>query len=163
VPADEPTWFYDLHPVGRQLLSDHGDVSALLATSLAKREGDSIGFPRYQDVEEVEFWIDGKAQAEADLVAYSQDVLMVAECKSVNHLSKDGGRARAEVRKKCQVVEWLRADELLFATTAQAWSPTTRTVIEKTVRGYGWGPLGPPRVCLVTDLGAAAGPQMERL
>lgn len=160
---DEPSWFYDLHPVGRQILADHGDVPALLATTLAKREGHPIGFPPYQDVEEIEFWINGHAQAEADLVAYSQDVLIVAECKSVDHLSKDGGRARAEVRKKCRVVEWLRADELLFATTAQAWSSATRTLIEKTVRGYVWGPLGPPGVCLVTDLGAATGPQMELL
>jgi hypothetical protein len=31
MPADEPTWYYDLHAVGRKVLADHGDVPALLA------------------------------------------------------------------------------------------------------------------------------------
>jgi hypothetical protein len=166
-PVEEPIWFYDLHPVGRQVLAGNGDVPALLAAYLAARPGYPIGFPPYQDVEEIEFRRGGDRQAEADLIAYWQDTLMVAECKSSDHLAKQGTGARAEVIKKCRIVQWLRADDLLFATTAPTWSAATRTHIEQAVRSFDWGQTGPPRVYVVTGLTSDAvtpnEPRMERL
>jgi hypothetical protein len=31
LPIDEPTWYNDLHPIGRTLLKDNGDVLLLLS------------------------------------------------------------------------------------------------------------------------------------
>ena len=33
-PVEEPSWYYDLHPVARELLADHGEVPLLLSRHL---------------------------------------------------------------------------------------------------------------------------------
>jgi hypothetical protein len=154
-PDDEPIWFYDLHPVGRQLLRDHGEVAALLSAFLSSGQKD--GPSHFRDVEEVEFINDGKPQAEVDLIAYTDDTLIVAECKSSDHLSEDAAKAREDVRKKCQAAAWLKADRLIFATTAASWTKRTFGQLQHGIGEFAWGPLGPPEVRLI--VGLAATPQ----
>jgi len=151
-PNDEPVWFYDLHPVGRQLLRDHGDVAALLSAFLSA--GQMAGQSNFCDLEEVEFVEENKPQLEVDLIAYADDTLIVAECKSSDHLSEDGATAREDVRKKCQAAAWLKADRLLFATTAPSWTGRTLGLLKRGVGEFAWGPLGPPEVRVITGLGA---------
>ncbi|GAA0969561.1 hypothetical protein GCM10009555_016910 [Acrocarpospora macrocephala] len=150
LPADEPTWFYDLYPVGRHVLSAHGEVSALLSAYLMKQRKEQRG--TFDDVEEVEFLRGKQPQVEVDLVVYTDDVLTVAECKSPGELT--GKKGKREVLKKCRAAAWLRADQLLFATTAEEWTSATRVLVRNAVSSFDeWGPLGPPRVDFVAGLG----------
>jgi hypothetical protein len=150
--TDEPTWFYDLHPVGRQVLRDNGDVPALLSSYIRNQRTT----PRSQldDVTEIEFTKDGQPQVELDLVTYIDDTITVAECKSSGN-ELVGRAGRKEITKKCQAATWLRADQLIFATKADPWAAKSRSTIQATVRQYNeWGPMGAPRVCLISSLGA---------
>lgn len=152
LPADEPTWFYDLHPVGRHVLRENGEVSALLSARLHGQRKDQR--EAFGDLEEVEFLQADQPQVEVDLVVYADDVLTVAECKSPGVLT--GRAGKREVGKKCQAAAWLRADQLVFATTAEEWTPATRTLVKDVVAGFGgWGPLGPPDVSFVEGLGGS--------
>lgn len=150
-PDDEPLWFYDLHPVGRQLLRNHGEVPALLSAHLSANKEDERS--SCHDVEEIEFTQDNNPQVEIDLIAYTDDTLIVAECKSSDCLSSNGTKARDEIRKKCQAAAWLKADLLIFATTAPSWTNRTRGYLKNGVTDFAWGPLGSPEVRLITDLG----------
>lgn len=153
LPIDEPTWFYDLHPVGRQVLADNGDVPALLSKHLSAGHSSLAAFqPTYQDIEEIEFLSNDVPQAEIDLISYYEDILTVAECKSNDRLSKDANKAREEVRKKFQVAAWLPADRIIFATTAPTWNKATLTHISNGLRSFAWSAAGPPQVHLITDL-----------
>jgi hypothetical protein len=153
LPIEEPIWFYDLHPVGRQLLRDNGDVPALLSAYVRAvwQERDDV----FDDVEEVELVSGGEPQIELDLVVYTDDVLSVAECKkSGSELA--GRRGREEVRKKCQAAAWLRADRIVFATKSYEWEAAARSAINGGVHAFNWGPLGPPEVIVVSGLGTSA-------
>jgi hypothetical protein len=145
LPPDEPTWFYDLHPVGRHVLEKNGDVPVLLSAHLrAQRRNPHEAF---DDVEEVLFLQEGQQKAEVDLVSYTDDVLTVAECKS------SGRTANDVVTKKCRAAAWLRADRLLFAKTGEEWTPATRDRVNRIVREFPeWGPLGMPQVEFVANL-----------
>jgi hypothetical protein len=152
----EPTWFYGLHPVARHLLRDHGDAAALLAAYLSAPEH---GRPvRYQDVTELEFLNGNVPKVEIDLIAYREDTVIVAECKSSDDLGR-GARAarRAEIDKKCRAAAWIQADQLVFATTAPAWKRSAVGAIHAAVRDFkDWPADGPPAVRLITGLGAAS-------
>jgi hypothetical protein len=131
-------------------LNEHGEVPALLSAYLHKRRKELRG--AFDDLEEVEFLQENQPQVEVDLVAYTDDLLTVAECKSPGELT--GKKGKQEVRKKCRAAAWLRADQLLFATTAEEWTPATRILVENVVFSFdGWGPLGPPQVEFVAGLG----------
>ncbi|MFC7717254.1 hypothetical protein [Nonomuraea recticatena] len=152
LPADEPTWYYDLHPVGRHMLSEHGEVPALLSAYLRKQRKGQRGM--FDDLEEVAILRGNQPQVEVDLVAYTDDVLTVAECKTPGELT--GKKGRQEVLKKCRAAAWLRADRLLFATTAEEWTQATRVMVENAVASFSeWGPLGSPQVEFVARLGRA--------
>lgn len=153
MPNDEPVWFYDLHPVARHFLRDHGDVSALLSAYLAAHRADDNAI--FHDVSELEFMVKGQPKVEVDLISYVEDTLTVAECKSNDHLATDKTKARDEVNKKCQVAAWLHADQLVFATTASTWTNSTPGVIRSAITAFPWGPLGSPDTYLITGLGTA--------
>ncbi|MFG1796652.1 hypothetical protein [Nocardia sp. NPDC049149] len=150
-PTGEPIWFYDLHPVARHLLRDHGDVSALLAAYLMAQ-----GKPKprpYHDITEIEFVENTERRVEVDLIAYHDDILTVAECKSTDHLgSTHKVEMRAEVTKKCQAASWLQADQLMFATTESTWTTSAQNAIRDAVTAFPWPPLGSPTVLLITGL-----------
>lgn len=160
-PLAEPTWFYDLHPVGRQLLNDHGEVPVALAAHLARTcENPSS----YQDLAEIELIGNGKARVEVDLIAYSDGALVIGEAKSAAQLSKKSKEERqAEVLKKCQAAVWLEADELVFATSAPRWTPGTEALIRQTAATFDWPPIGPPRVRMIAGLDFAGTPTSNAL
>lgn len=151
-PVEEPTWFYDLHPIARRLLKEHGEIPALLAARLA-----IVGIGEsYRDLAEMTFVEGSKPRAEIDLIAYRGDTLIVAECKSADHLDGTKKQMTAEVTKKCQVASMLQADLLIFATTAQAWQAATHTAITDAVRGFKWPAIGAPELQFVESLGSRA-------
>lgn len=152
-PADEPKWYYDLHPVARHLLQENGDVPALLSQHLFENRANPQ--VQFDDAAEVVFTKDGSRQVELDLVTYIDDMITVAECKSTSK-KLVGREGRGEVAKKCRAAAWLRADVLAFATKADHWTETNRTTVQSAVRSFGgWGPLGEPQILMVTGLGTS--------
>lgn len=149
MPNDEPTWYYDLHPVGRHMLRDHGEAPALLSAYLATQRDQHA---TYHDIEEIVFVRAGQPQVEIDLIAYYSDVLIVAECKSAGQLSRDRRKSREEISKKCQAAAWLKADQIIFATSTDSWTSSTINQITEVVASFDWGPLDPPSLRLITGL-----------
>ncbi|KJE21179.1 hypothetical protein FF36_04519 [Frankia torreyi] len=148
-PDDEPGWYYDLHPAGRELLAQHGDTVALLSAHLRGRAVGGI----FDDVEEVEVASAGKPEAELDLVAYHDDLLTVAECKS-STASLTKRQLGIEVAKKCMAAAMLRADQILFATEDPEWSESQQGWIQDAVNRFRrWSPAGRPKIIIVAGLG----------
>ncbi|WP_370964756.1 hypothetical protein [Amycolatopsis sp. cg9] len=152
-PVEEPTWFYDLHPIARRLLKEHGEIPALLAGQLALA---ARGKESYRDLAEITFVEGGKPSAEIDLIAYRGNTLIVAECKSADHLDGANKKRKAETIKKCRIARLLRADLLIFATTAEAWQAATRMAIADAVREFEWSAIGAPTLEFVENLDGPA-------
>ncbi|MGX7829061.1 hypothetical protein ACTG9Q_28660 [Actinokineospora sp. 24-640] len=153
--TNEPIWFYDLHPVGHNLLANNGEVPALLSAHL-RNEG------RLCDIDEIEILRAGVAEVELDLVAHINNDLIVAECKSTGNLGVDGRRSNLrEIYKKCRAAKILRADLLIFATSASQWQEKTVDWIREAVGQFDFGSLGPPRVQLVENLDCSIQRRLE--
>lgn len=150
MPNNEPVWYYDLHPVGHNLLANNGEVPALLSAHLrARLRGNS----RLHDIDEVEILRDGQAIVELDLVACMDDSIIIAECKRPGNLGVNGKRAGLrEVLKKCDAARYLRADIMIFATAASCWEPTARQWVNEAVENFDFGPLNTPAVELIEGL-----------
>lgn len=150
-PVSEPTWFYDLHPIARRLLLDNGKVPALLASHLRS----TVTSGSYHDIPELEFHKNGSPAAEIDLIAYYDDQLVVAECKSNGRLNGNADDIRREVNKKCKIACILQADQITFSTTKPTWPAGNQNAILQSVRSYPWPSWMRPRVEFVANLGAA--------
>ena len=128
---EEPTWFYDAHPLAAELVTTHGDVPFLLAKHLAKPTS------RFADLGELEFRKNGSSCAEIDLIALAGDHLVVAETKSNSTLGDGRTRQRA-INKRLLIARVLQADEVVFATTAAEWSTGVREEVSKAMAKFDW-------------------------
>ncbi|MCM4082275.1 hypothetical protein [Paractinoplanes hotanensis] len=107
-PAKGPQWFFDLHPVARDLLGSNGEVPLQLAHHLRALARS------YTDASEFELCEAGRPKAELDLPAHADKQVIVGEAKSSNTL---GSSPAKEVKEKILLADLLHADQLLFATT----------------------------------------------
>lgn len=147
-PVEEPSWYYDLHPVARELLADHGVVPLLLSRHLRS------GSRRYDDVPELELRdTSGNPAAEADLIAVSDDEVIVAEAKSNDALGRNAKEGRRAAAKRVKLAAVLRADQIILATTRPEWSSSSITEIRSAVTGHIWPAGLRPAVRLITGLG----------
>jgi hypothetical protein len=147
-PVDEPSWYYDLHPVVRELLADHGEVPLLLSRHLRSKSR------RYDDVPELELRdASGSPVAEADLIAVGDDEVIVAEAKSNDALAGSTREVRRAAAKRVRLANVLRADQVILATTRPQWSASSITEIRSAVTGHRWPAGLRPAVRLITDLG----------
>jgi len=147
-PLDEPSWYYDLHPVARELLADHGEVPLLLSRHLRS------GSRRYDDVPELELRdTSGNPAAEADLIAVSDDEVIAAEAKSNNALGGSAREVKRAAAKRARLADVLRADQIVLATTQAEWSSSSITEIRSAVTGHTWPAGLQPAVRLITGLG----------
>ncbi|WP_286309244.1 hypothetical protein [Agromyces mangrovi Wang et al. 2018] len=114
----EPTWFYDLYSNLRELVDKNGDVVLMAADHLR------AGARAYADVPELEFLDQesGKPVAEIDVVACVDGDVVVVEAKSKG--SFGSRRRKPQSSKLMRVATALRAQRILLATTADAWSET---------------------------------------
>jgi hypothetical protein len=138
--AAEPKWYYDLHPVARELLADHGEVPLLLSRHLRSTAR------RYDDVPELELRdASDKPVAEADLVAVGNDEVIVAEAKSNDALGKNPREVKRAAAKRVMLADVLRADQIILATTQPEWNTSSLTEIRRRSPGtHGprdYGPL----------------------
>ncbi|MFE4950160.1 hypothetical protein ACFQ9V_08615 [Leifsonia sp. NPDC056665] len=125
----EPRWFYDLHPALASLLADNGDVPLLAAHRL------SAGARRYADTGEVEFrsLSDTSLNFEIDLIAHIDDQVVVLEAKTNGSLETGKSRHRL-IMKRFRAAELLRADKVVFATTASEWTGDSEAIANKIAR-----------------------------
>jgi hypothetical protein len=148
LPVEEPSWYYDLHPVARDLLADHGEVPLLLSRHLRSVSR------RYDDAPELELRdASGNPVAEADLIAVSDDDLIVAEAKSNDALGGGAREIRRAAAKRVRLAEVLGADQIILATTEARWSASSITAIRSAVTGHAWPAGLRPTVRLITSLG----------
>ena len=155
LPVEEPSWYYDLHPVARELLAEHGEVPLLLSRHLRSVSR------RYDDAPELELRdASGNPVAEADLIAISDDDLIVAEAKSNNALGGRAGEIRRAAAKRVRLADVLRASQIILATTEPQWNASSITEIRSAVRRHTWPAGLRPATRLITGLG---GGQVEDL
>lgn len=148
-PVEEPKWYYDLHPVARELLADHGEVPLLLSRHLRSTAR------RYDDVPELELRdSSGNPVAEADLIAAGNDEVIVAEAKSNDALGKNPREVKRTAAKRVMLAGVLRADQIILATTQPEWNTSSLTEIRSAVNGHPWPAALRPAVRLVTGLGS---------
>jgi hypothetical protein len=149
-PVEEPSWYYDLHPVARELLADHGEVPLLLSRHLRSAAR------RYDDVPELELRnASGSPVAEADLIAVSDDDLIVAEAKSNDALGGSPREIRRAAAKRVKLADVLRANQIVLATTEPAWSASSITETRSAVDAHPWPAGLRPAVRLITGLGSS--------
>ncbi|MBI3224189.1 MAG: hypothetical protein HYZ39_03910 [Mycolicibacterium cosmeticum] len=148
LPVDEPTWFYDLHPIARTLLKDNGDVPLLLSEYLRKRSTRT-----FLDAAEFELvGHSGDPVSETDVLALADRQLVVAEAKSSNTF---GGRTERNgaARKRALAAKAFHADEVVLATTEMAWDQATITAMQAALHNETWPTGQCPRLRTICGLG----------
>ncbi|MFD9669413.1 hypothetical protein ACFWAY_49015 [Rhodococcus sp. NPDC059968] len=153
MPTGEPQWFYDLHPVATALIAQNGDVPILLAAHLRATASHSN---RYADCAELEVSDStGKKLAEVDLLALVDDRVVVAEAKSTDEIDKGTNQRRA-ARKRVLLAETFGAEEIVLATTRDAWTAASLNAMRTAVKEHDWKTMSRPRIREVLGLGTRA-------
>ncbi len=112
------------------------------------------GSRHYDDVPELELRdTSGNPAAEADLIAVSDDEVIVAEAKSNDALGGSTREVRRAAAKRVRLADVLRADQIVLATTRPEWSASSITEIRSAVTGHTWPAGLRPSVRLITGLG----------
>ncbi|WP_157241165.1 hypothetical protein [Catenuloplanes japonicus] len=146
-PASGPGWYFDLHPVARDLLRDNGEVPLQLAHYLRSTARS------YTDASEFELCgPDGDPIAELDLPAYVDGQVITGEAKCSTTLGK---RLSVEVRKKIVLADALQADQILFAST-DTWESASLKAIGEHVTRHQWTSGKTPEIRIITELGQPA-------
>jgi hypothetical protein len=144
----EPTWFYDLDGGVRFLLEQDGDVPLMLCNYLR-----TFGRANYADLPEVEFTDvkEEKKIAEIDLIAIVDKQLIVSETKRSATLG-NGKLARQVAAKRVRIAQVLRADQVLFATSAPKWEDhSIQSMIA--AMSTSWNRIYPPVLRVIENLG----------
>lgn len=141
----EPTWFYDLHPIARDLLAQDGDVPLLLAHHL---HGSTS---QYADLAEIELVEEGEAVAECDLVASVDSEVVIAEAKTVDRLAKTRRKTVDAIAKRIRLAQVLHADQVVLATAAPNWNATDINQLKAAIANAAW-PIKPPAIRIITGL-----------
>ena len=94
----------------------------------------------------------GNPVAEADLIAISDDDLIVAEAKSNDALGGSTKEIKRAAAKRVRLADVLRADQIILATTEPQWSASSTTEILNAVTGHTWPAGLRPAVRLITGL-----------
>lgn len=143
----EPTWYYDLHPVARDVLAQNGDVPLLLAHHLRSRAS------RYADLAEIEILDDQEAVAECDLLAMVDDVVVIAQAKVTSKLAGTKAETRRAIAKRVQLAQVLRADQIVLATSSAEWQTADLDQLKDAIGRASW-PIRRPVLRVVSGLGS---------
>ena len=154
-PISDPSWHYDIHPVMRDFVVDHGDAVLTLGAYLAGRSR------TYEDVGETNLLRPGSRRpvAEADLVAHADGRVLTAEVKTSDDLDSKKDRRMAAAVKRVLWARVVAADEIILATTQKAWKQASidamKTVLREADRLEVWTPGLRPRLRLISGLGTS--------
>ena len=143
----EPSWFYDLHPIVRDVLGQNNEVPFLASYQLR------VGSRTFSDTPELDvFDHQGKLIAEVDVVAHADGQLIVGEAKSTDSLGA-GKVGSAKAAKLVRVARLLGADQVLMATTAGSWAAASLDAVRASLNAETWPTSRRPGVQLMTGLG----------
>ncbi len=119
----EPYWYYDLDEVVYQALDHDIRVPILALSQLAEGARSVLIRP------EADVWRDGEWIAEVDLWAIIDGKVVVGEAKTDDRLDPERAKERKAASRLAQVAAAVATDEVILATTASAWNPTTITTM----------------------------------
>jgi hypothetical protein len=119
-PADgEPHWFYDLDEVVYQALSHDVRAPILALSKLANGARSILTRP------EADVYKGDRRVVEVDLWVVIDGKVLIGEAKTVDQLHPDRAKENAAARRLAELAAAVTADEVILATTAPAWNPTT--------------------------------------
>lgn len=125
-PVGEPKWYYDLHPIIRDLLAQEGDVSVLAGRALQKE------FPGGEVIPEVDFKKEGIV-IEMDLVFGSPRFIAIGECKTTSSIP--AGQRKKKLNNLATVAGILDVDRVILASGEPgAWSDSHKSDLETQLR-----------------------------
>jgi hypothetical protein len=155
LPVEEPRWFYDLHPVVRELLSDHGDVAIFAGRQLRSEDKGVVVLP------ELSFSKNGTRLCEVDLVAGSRKLVMVGECKSSALIPLN--EREKKLKALAQTAACLRADRVMLAAGNPGnWEGEFLGELRSRLNSYTWVDGRYPQIQLMTGLRTAS-PQVATI
>lgn len=150
-PDDEPLWFYDLHPVARELVQMNG-VAPLAVAHHIKASSKT-----FTDAAETELFSGSKPVAETDVLIHADGLVITGEVKTSDQLHNNGKERLKAVGKRALWADVLRADEIVLATTRDQWVQSSVTAMTDCLASYAWTTPGHrPRLRLLTGVGGAA-------
>ena len=122
-PVPEPDWFYDLHPIVRNLLDQNGDVP-VLAGSVLQEEMNGGGV-----LPEINFKGSGGEVIEMDVFFGSPGHIAIGECKTSPNVPR--GERNKKFKGLATVAEILQVDRVILASgDSGAWSDLHKTDLE---------------------------------
>ncbi len=131
-PADgEPHWYYDLDEVVHLALKHDIRAPILALSELAEGARSVLTRP------EADVYRSARHVAEIDLWAVINGAILVGEAKTVDQLHSDRTKERAAARRLVEIAAAVTADEVILATTAPAWNPTTIDTMNKALAHHG--------------------------
>jgi hypothetical protein len=131
-PADgEPHWYYDLDEVVYQALKHDFRAPILALSKLAEGARSLLTRP------EADVYRGEERIAEIDLWAVVDGKILIGEAKTVDQLDPDRATERASARRLAEVAAAVTADEVIMATTAPDWNPTTIDMMNNALRHRG--------------------------
>ncbi|MEV7863728.1 hypothetical protein AB0O86_34290 [Streptomyces hirsutus] len=149
--ADEPSWFYDLHPAVLELVTNNGDVP-LLATQYLRNQYEAR---QALVCEEFELLKDGSRFVELDFALATTEELWLGEAKSNDSLGKSPRERRSEASKLMEGCALVGAAGLILATTRAQWADTTVEALRQERQGRLGAGKPVPWISLLTGLGTA--------
>jgi hypothetical protein len=127
----EPQWYYDLDEVVYQALKHDVRAPILAVSKLAEGARSVLTRP------EADVYKGARHVAEIDLWAIVDGKILIGEAKTIDQLDPDRARERAAARRLAEVAAAVTADEVIMATTAPDWNPTTVDTMNNALRHHG--------------------------
>jgi hypothetical protein len=151
-PPDEPLWFYDLHPLMRNVLDpneSNGHVPLLLSNYL-ERQSNRI----FDDAPEFELvGADRRSAVETDLLALVGRQLVLAEAKTTTKLHDVPRERRKAAEKRVLAAALFGADQIVLGTTQSSWEASSVTALIAAINARTWTAGQPPVLRAITGLG----------
>ena len=123
-PEDEPTWFYDLHPIVRKLIRNNGDVPILTGRLLhLKNKGGEI-------LPELNFSKVGESTIEVDLIYGNPNQIVIAEAKKNPEFGSED--RNKQIDNLAKIAKLLEVNLVILSSGNQGeWTDAIKTQVER--------------------------------
>lgn len=149
-PQDEPLWFYDLHPVARELMRMNGDAPLATAHYL------KTSAMSFTDAAETELVSGAKPVAESDVLIHADGRVLTGEVKTSDQLDINASGRKKAAAKRALWADVLRADEVILATTKEKWAQSSVSAMADCMSSQAWHTPGHhPRLRFLTGVGTS--------
>ncbi len=146
---DEPEWFYDLHASVGGLINGNGDVPIMAGVYLA-----GLGKRGFADVPELDFVSKRPRPDEIDLIAHSNNQLVVGEAKCVDYIGETPRKRQDAASKFIRVAKFLHADQIVLLSSGTApWKAASVETLSKAVEHSTWTYGPAPKIRSIVGIG----------